>query len=48
MTDTRQDPNELLERKRYMACITVIEARNIYGKDGAGTSDPFIKVRCAG
>lgn len=46
--DPRHDPNELLERKEYMACITIIEARNIVGKDWESTSDPFVKVRCAG
>ena len=48
MEESRKDPNELLERKQYMACITIIEARNIIGKDAADTSDPFVKVRCAG
>jgi hypothetical protein len=37
----------LLERKEYLVSITVIEGRNIDGKNLAKTSDPFIKVRCA-
>jgi len=41
-------PNEMLERKKYLVCITIVEARNIQGLDAGGTSDPFIKVRCAG
>ena len=40
--------SEILERKEYLASITIIEARNILGKDWQGTSDPFVKVRCAG
>jgi len=27
--------------------ITIIEGRNIEGKDMAGTSDPFLKIRVA-
>ena len=38
---------DLLERKEYLVGITIIECRNIQGKDAAGTSDPFVKVRCA-
>ena len=40
--------NELLERKQYLVGVNVIEARNIIGKDAAGTSDPFVRVTCAG
>ena len=40
--------NELLERKQYLVGVNVIEARNIQGLDLAGTSDPFVKVTCAG
>ena len=39
---------DLLERKEYLVGMTIIEARNIQGLDGGGTSDPFVKVRCAG
>ena len=39
---------ELLERKQYLVGITIIEARNLFGKDAAGTSDPYIKIKCAG
>ena len=39
--------SELLERKEYLVGITIIEARNVYGKDAGGTSDPFVKVKCA-
>ena len=38
---------EVLERKEYLVGITIIEARNIVGKDSGGTSDPFLKIRCA-
>ena len=38
---------DILERKEYLVGITIIEGRNIQGKDSAGTSDPFLKVRCA-
>ena len=38
----------LLERKQYLVGITIIEGRCILGKDRAGTSDPFVIIRCAG
>ena len=38
---------ELLQRKEYLLGITIIEGRNIRGKDADGTSDPYIKVKCA-
>ena len=38
----------LLARKEYLVGITIIEARSIQGKDAAATSDPFVKIRCAG
>ena len=38
---------DLLERKEFLVGITLIEARNIQGLDAEGTSDPFVKVRCA-
>ena len=38
---------DILERKEYLVGITIIEGRNIQGKDSAGTSDPFLKIRCA-
>ena len=37
---------ELLERKEYLCSITIIEARNIIGLDGAA-ANPFVKVKCA-
>lgn len=37
----------VLERKEYLVGVTIYEARNVVGKDAAGTSDPFLKVRCA-
>jgi Ca2+-dependent lipid-binding protein len=40
--------DELLERKEYLVGITIIEGRGIQGKDMDGTSDPFVKVICAG
>lgn len=39
--------SEVLEKKEYLVGITIIEGRNIIGKDSGGTSDPFLKVRCA-
>jgi hypothetical protein len=39
---------ELLERKEYLVGCTIIEGRAIAGKDADGTSDPYIKVKCAG
>ena len=38
----------LLKRKQYLVGITIIEARCIVGLDAQGTTDPFVKVRCAG
>jgi C2 domain. len=38
---------ELLERKEYVVGITILEARAIQGLDSEGTSDPFLKVKCA-
>ena len=42
------ETNELLEKKQYLVGITIIEGRNILGKDASGQSDPFVKVTCAG
>lgn len=42
------ETNELLEKKQYLVGITIIEGRNILGKDSSGQSDPFVKVKCAG
>lgn len=39
--------NQLLERKEYLVGITIFEGRNIQGKDSQGTSDPFLKIKCA-
>jgi Ca2+-dependent lipid-binding protein len=36
-----------MEKKEYLLGVTVIEARNLKGKDYAGTSDPFVKLTCA-
>lgn len=38
---------ELLQRKQYLVGITIIEGRGLSGRDAAGTSDPYIKVKCA-
>lgn len=37
----------MLSKKEYLVGITIIEGREIYGKDNAGTSDPFVKIKCA-
>ena len=39
--------NLVLDRKEYLVGVTIYEARNIEGKDSAGTSDPFLKVKVA-
>ena len=39
--------NDILEKREYLVGITIIEGRNIIGKDSQGTSDPFLKVRVA-
>jgi len=39
--------NLVLERKEYLVGVTIFEARNIMGKDAAGTSDPFLKIKVA-
>ena len=39
--------NLVLEKKEYLVGVTIYEARNITGKDAQGTSDPFLKIRCA-
>lgn len=36
-----------LHKKPYLVGITIIEGRNIFGKDSSGTSDPFVKVKVA-
>ena len=36
-----------MEVKEYLVGVTIIEGRNIKGKDSAGTSDPFVKILCA-
>ena len=46
--NNNKEEDLLLRRKQYLIGITIIEARCIQGKDAAGTSDPFVKVRCAG
>ena len=33
-----------METREYLVGVTVIEARNIKGKDDSGTSDPYVKV----
>jgi len=38
---------EVFEKKEYLVGVTIIEARNIIGKDSSGTSDPFLKIKCA-
>ena len=37
-----------MEKKEYLVGVKVIEARNLRGLDYGGTSDPFVKLRCAG
>lgn len=38
---------DMMPKKEYLVGITIIEGREIFGKDNAGTSDPFVKIRCA-
>ena len=38
---------EILERKEYLVGLTIFEARGIQGLDAGGSSDPFLKVKCA-
>ena len=40
--------DELLERKQYLLGVRIIEGRQFVGKDAAGTSDPYVKVKAAG
>jgi hypothetical protein len=40
--------DELLERKQYLLGVTIIEGRSFAGKDAAGTSDPYVKIKAAG
>ena len=40
--------DHLLERKEYLVGVTIIEGRNLLGKDLAGTSDPFVIIKVAG
>jgi hypothetical protein len=35
-----------MEKKEYLVGVTVIEARNLKGKDAAGTSDPYVTLKC--
>ena len=39
--------NLVLDKKEYLVGVTIYEARNICGKDNAGTSDPFLKIKVA-
>ena len=36
-----------MEKKEYLVGVTIIEGRNIKGKDSGGTSDPFVKITVA-
>ncbi len=36
-----------MEKKEYLVGLTVIEGRQLIGKDSSGTSDPFVKITCA-
>ena len=38
---------DMMPKKEYLVGITIIEGREIFGKDNAGTSDPFVKIKCA-
>ena len=40
--------DELLERRQYLLGVRIIEGRCFVGKDAAGTSDPYVKVKAAG
>ena len=36
-----------MEKREYLVGVSIIEGRNLMGKDAAGTSDPFVKITCA-
>lgn len=36
-----------MDKKEYLVGVTIVEGRNLKGKDAAGTSDPFVKISCA-
>lgn len=36
-----------MEKKEYLVGVTIIEGRNIKGKDSSGTSDLYVKLNCA-
>ena len=36
-----------MDKKEYLVGVTIIEGRNLRGKDSSGTSDPFVKIKCA-
>lgn len=36
-----------MEKKEYLVGVKIIEGRNLKGKDTGGTSDLYVKVRCA-
>lgn len=35
-----------MEKKEYLVGVTILEARDIKGLDGGGTSDPFVRITC--
>lgn len=35
------------KKTEYLVQVTVIEARNLQGKDASGTSDPYVKITVA-
>lgn len=35
------------KKTEYLVQVTVVEARNLRGKDASGTSDPYVKITVA-
>ena len=37
----------VFKKKEYLVQVTIVEARNLVGKDTNGTSDPYVKITVA-
>lgn len=36
-----------MEKREYVVGVTIIEARNLAGRESTGAADPFVKITCA-